>query len=153
MERESWDDFFFRIAELLSTRSTCLHRQYGCVLVRDQTIVATGFNGSPRGSVHCIEVGCLRDNIKSGRRLEQCRAVHAEQNAIINAARLGVSTVGTELYIWPGDCPCPLCMRSIINAGISVIHYTKHEYPGWRLSLEILAACRGGPEARKHLIA
>ncbi len=132
--RQSWDDFFLDIAERISKRSTCLRRQYGCVLVRDKTIVSTGFNGAPRGCAHCIDIGCAREGMASGTHHELCRAAHAEQNAIANAARMGICVAGSELYIYPPDIPCPLCTKIIINAGISVIHYKTTGYPGWEIS-------------------
>ena len=150
VQRKTWDEFFFQEAMLWATRSTCLYRQYGAALVKDKTIVATGFNGAPRGSIHCLDIGCLRDNIESGTQLEVCRAVHAEQNTIINAARLGVSTLGTELYLWPGDMPCTLCIRSLINAGVRVIHITQLEYPGWELSRDIIEGCTRRIVVRIH---
>ena len=132
--RQSWDDFFFEMARLLSQRSTCLRRQYGCVLVKDKTAVTTGFNGAPRGCLHCEQIGCAREGLASGAKPELCRATHAEQNCIANAARLGVSTIGTELYIYPEDIPCPICTKILINAGVSVIHYKRTDYPGWQQS-------------------
>ena len=136
--RKSWDEFFFVIARQVSEQSTCLRRQYGCVLVRDKTIISTGFNGAPRGCVHCIDIGCAREDCKSGEHPELCRAAHAEQNAIANAARIGVCVMGAELYLSPPDISCPLCAKIIINAGISVIHYkTPHGYPGWQFSWKL----------------
>lgn len=130
--RESWDEFFFGIAKRVSERSTCIRRQYGCVLVRDKTIISTGFNGAPRGCAHCIDIGCARKDAPSGTLHEICRAAHAEQNAIANAARIGVSTMGSILYI--RDIPCPICAKIIINAGVATIHYKDKGYPGWELS-------------------
>ena len=135
--RQSWDDFFFDSARLLSQRSTCLRRQYGAVLVRDKTIVATGFNGAPRGCQHCEDVGCAREGLPSGAKPEICRATHAEQNCIANAARLGVSTVGSELYIYPEDIPCPLCAKLLINVGIVRVHHKYTSYPGWEFSVQL----------------
>lgn len=132
--RQSWDNFFFELARQFSFRSTCLRRQYGCVLVRDKTVVSSGFNGAPRGCLHCEDIGCARKGLPSGASPELCRATHAEQNCIANAARLGVSTIDTELYISPGDMPCPACAKILINAGVVAIHYTQTEYPGWRQS-------------------
>ena len=101
MGRPSWDQYFMDIAVLVSSRSTCLRRQVGAVLVRDKHIIATGYNGAPRGVAHCLDVGCLREqlNIPSGERHEMCRGTHAEQNAIIQAALHGVSTAGATLYL------------------------------------------------------
>lgn len=132
--RQSWNDFFFDVARLLSQRSTCLRRQYGCVLVRDKTIIATGFNGAPRGCLHCEDIGCAREALASGEKPELCRATHAEQNCIANAARIGLTTVGSQLYIYPEDLPCPLCAKILINAGVAEINYKQTNYPGWELS-------------------
>lgn len=135
--RQSWNEFFYSVAEQLSKRSTCLRRQYGCVLVKDKTIISSGFNGAPRGCLHCTDIGCAREGMKSGTRPEICRGAHAEQNAIANAARMGISTIDTELYLYPPDIPCPICARIIINAGISILHYETTDYPGWKFSLEL----------------
>lgn len=132
--RQSWEDFFFEVAKLLSVRSTCLRRQYGAVLVRDKTVVSTGFNGAPRGCLHCEDIGCARKDVPSGEKLELCRATRAEQNCIANAARLGISTVGSELFLYPADMPCPQCTKLLINAGIIAVHYKQRDYPGWKLS-------------------
>jgi dCMP deaminase len=121
--RPSWEDYFLQLADLVASRSTCLRRQVGAVLVRDERIIATGYNGAPRGIQHCLEAGCLREKmgIPSGERYELCRGVHAEQNAIINAAYYGVSTKGAVLYCT--NQPCLICARMIINAGIiKVVH-------------------------------
>jgi dCMP deaminase len=121
--RPSWEDYFLQAADLVASRSTCLRRQVGAVLVRDERIIATGYNGAPRSIAHCLEIGCLREKmgIPSGQRYELCRGVHAEQNAIINAAYYGVSTKGAVLYCT--NQPCLICARMIINAGIiKVVH-------------------------------
>ncbi|MGB9637618.1 MAG: deoxycytidylate deaminase, partial [Microgenomates group bacterium] len=91
--RPSWDDYFMQLAKLVAGRSTCLRRAVGAVLVRDKRILATGYNGAPRGMKHCLTIGCIRDELKipSGTRAELCRAIHAEQNAIIQCAVYGVS--------------------------------------------------------------
>jgi dCMP deaminase len=106
------------IARQVATRSTCLRRHVGAVIVRDKRILCTGYNGPPRGLAHCDVVGCLRDklNIPSGQRLDICRALHAEQNAIIQAALHGVSVEGSAIYIT--HQPCFTCAKMIINAGI-----------------------------------
>lgn len=132
--RQGWDDYFFDMAKLISTRSTCLRRQYGCVLVKNKHVISSGFNGAPRNHPHCNVLGCAREGMKSGTRPELCRAAHAEQNAVANAARFGISTDGSELYIYPEDMPCPLCAKILINAGVSDIHYKNTNYPGWELS-------------------
>jgi len=134
--RQSWDDYFFQAAKLVSTRSTCLHRQYGAVLVRGKHIISSGFNGAPAGYPHCTV--CAREGVPSGEKLELCKAVHAEQNCIATAARYGISTFNTALYLYPGDIPCPLCTKLLINAGISKIYYTQTDYPGFELSKDYI---------------
>ena len=121
--RKSWDEYFMEIAGIVKTRSTCMRRQVGAVIVKDNRIIATGYNGAPSGLKHCTEVGCERQrlNIPSGQRHELCRALHAEQNAIIQAAKTGASTEGATVYITIQ--PCVICAKMIINAGITrVIH-------------------------------
>ncbi|MCK9525938.1 MAG: dCMP deaminase family protein [Limnochordia bacterium] len=124
------------IAKLVSSRSTCLRRQVGAVLVRDKHIIATGYNGAPRGISHCMEVGCLREKlaIPSGERHEMCRGTHAEQNAIIQAALHGVSTDGATLYCT--HQPCILCAKMLINAGVQKVVF-QGEYPDG-LALELM---------------
>lgn len=122
-KRPSWDEYFLDLADLVASRSTCLRRHVGAVLVRKERIIATGYNGAPRGSGHCLDIGCLREQmgIPSGHRYELCRGVHAEQNAIINAAYYGISTQDTVLYCT--NQPCIICARMLINAGvIRVVH-------------------------------
>jgi len=106
------------ITHLVAKRSTCLRRQVGAVLVRDKKILATGYNGAPSGLEHCLEIGCLREQlgIPSGERHELCRGLHAEQNAIIQAAYHGVGIRGATLYCT--NHPCIICSKMIINAGI-----------------------------------
>lgn len=122
-ERPSWDTYFLQMARLAASRSTCLRRQIGAILVRDRRVIATGYNGAPSGLKHCRETGCLRQqqNIPSGQRYEMCRGIHAEQNAIINAAYYGVPTQGSVLYCT--NQPCLICARMIINAGIKKVVY------------------------------
>lgn len=123
VERPSWDEYFSQLARMVASRSTCLRRKVGALLVKGERIIATGYNGAPQGIPHCLDVGCLRQerDIPSGHRYELCRGVHAEQNAIINAARYGVSTLGSALYCT--HQPCMLCSRMIVNAGvIRVVH-------------------------------
>jgi len=119
--RPSWDEYFLKIARLVSTRSTCLRRKVGAVVVKNKQILATGYNGAPTGIVHCDQVGCLRDKLEvpPGERHELCRALHAEQNAFLQAARHGVSLDGAVLYITIQ--PCSICAKMIINAGIKKI--------------------------------
>lgn len=118
MTRPSWDQYFIDITHLVATRSTCLRRQVGALLVKDRNILATGYNGTPSGISHCEDVGCLRDRLKvpSGERHELCRGLHAEQNAIIQAARHGVNIAGATLYCT--TMPCIICTKMLINAGI-----------------------------------
>ena len=120
-ERPSWDQYFMSIARLASTRSTCLRRQVGAVIVKDKKILATGYNGAPVGLKHCLDIGCLREElgIPSGERHELCRATHAEQNAIVQAATCGVSIKDSVIY--STTHPCILCTKLLINAGISKI--------------------------------
>ena len=128
-ERPSWDEYFMGIAELTAKRSTCLRRQVGAVIVADRHIIATGYNGAPRGIDHCAQRGgCLREELKvpSGERHELCRALHAEQNAIIQAAAFGHSIEGGTIYIT--HAPCAICSKMIINAGIKKI-FVGAEYP------------------------
>ena len=135
--RPSWDQYFMQMAELTAKRSTCLRRQVGAVIVKDKHIIATGYNGAPRGLSHCGELGgCLRQkmNIPSGQRHELCRALHAEQNAIIQAATLGQSIEDANIYIT--HQPCVICAKMIINAGIKRI-VVKEGYPD-ELAVEIL---------------
>ena len=111
------------ITRLVAKRATCLRRQVGAVLVMDKRLLATGYNGAPSGLAHCLEVGCLRkkNNIPSGERHELCRGIHAEQNAIIQAAFHGVRIQGATLYCT--NLPCVICTKMIINAGIKEIIY------------------------------
>lgn len=129
IQRPSWHKTFMDIAEIVARRSTCLRRQVGAVLVKDKRIIATGYNGAPKGLAHCIDKGhCLRTqgNVPPGKMHELCRAVHAEENCIIQAGVFGVSTTGASLYVT--HFPCSLCARSIINAGIRQVYYL-HGYP------------------------
>ena len=113
------------IARLVVSRSTCLRRQVGAVIVKDKKILATGYNGAPSGLSHCLEVGCLRDEmgIPSGERHELCRGLHAEQNAVIQAAYHGVSINGATLYCT--NLPCIICTKMLINAGIKRVVYAE----------------------------
>jgi dCMP deaminase len=134
--RPSWDQYFMRMAELAATRSTCLRRQVGAVIVKDKKVLATGYNGAPSGLKHCLDIGCLRDElgIPSGERHELCRATHAEQNAIVQAAMFGVSIKSATMY--STTQPCILCTKLIINAGIKKI-VIKDSYPD-KMSLQML---------------
>lgn len=123
MKRPSWDKYFMEIAHLVKERSTCLRRKVGAVLVKERRILATGYNGAPKGLPHCEAVGCLREKMKvpSGERQELCRGLHAEQNAIVQAAVFGVSTRGATLYTT--TYPCVVCAKLIINAEIKEVTY------------------------------
>ena len=127
--RKSWNSYFMEIADIVKTRSTCIRRQVGAVIVKDNRIITTGYNGAPSGLTHCIDNGgCERErlNVPSGQRHELCRALHAEQNAIIQAAKIGVSTEGATIYITTQ--PCVIWAKMIINAGIKKVVY-KASYP------------------------
>lgn len=126
--RPSWDEYFMQLAKLVATRSTCLRRQVGAILVRDKRILATGYNGAPKGMKHCLEIGCIRDelSIPSGTRAEICRAVHAEQNAAIQCAVYGTSSEDSTIYIT--HQPCTICSKILINAGVKRIVY-EQPYP------------------------
>ena len=119
MLRPSWDEYFMQITHLVASRATCLRRKVGAILVRDKRILTTGYNGPPAGLPHCDELGgCLRDRlgVASGERQELSRAVHAEQNAIIQAAVHGISIKGATLYAT--NQPCSLCTKMLVNAGV-----------------------------------
>jgi len=120
-KRPSWDEYFLEMARLVAKRSTCLRRSVGAVLVKDKRILATGYNGAPKGLGHCLDIGCLREKLKipSGQRHELCRALHAEQNALIQASLYGISVRDSTLY---STCqPCVICAKMLINAGINEI--------------------------------
>jgi dCMP deaminase len=122
-QRPSWDTYFMDIACLVAKRSTCLRRSVGAVLVKDRRLLATGYNGAPSHVLHCQETGCLREqrNVPSGERHELCRGIHAEQNAIIQAAYHGGSIKGATLFCT--NRPCVICAKMIINAGIVRVYY------------------------------
>ena len=126
--RPSWDKYFLEIATVVGQRSTCLRRHVGALIVKDKRILTTGYNGAPRGLAHCLDIGCLRDDAgaESGKTHELCRGLHAEQNAIIQAALHGVSIDGGVLY--STHQPCVLCTKMIINAGLWAIYYLE-PYP------------------------
>ena len=118
MTRPSWPEYFMDIAKMVAKRSTCLRRHVGAILVKDKRILATGYNGAPAGLKHCEEVGCLREKISvpSGERHELCRGLHAEQNAIIQAAYYGIPIADSTIYCT--NKPCIICAKMIINSGI-----------------------------------
>ena len=134
-----WDPRYMSVAKLVATWSTCIreNRQVGAVIVRENRIVATGYNGAPSGIKNCQERGeCLRDKlcIESGTRQEMCYSIHAEQSAIIQAAKMGISIDGASIYVT--HQPCSLCSRMLINSGIKRIVY-EQDYPD-KFSLKLL---------------
>mgnify|MGYP000565433254 FL=1 len=141
MDRISKANYYLDIAQTVLERATCLRRVYGAIIVKNDEIISTGYNGAPRGRVNCSELGyCNREQLRipSGQRYELCRSVHAEANAIISAARS--EALGATLYmacvepdtgtLIPGSTSCSMCRRLIINAGIArvVIRDTRTEY-------------------------
>lgn len=134
--RPDWDHYFIEIAKVVSSRSTCLRRKYGAVIVKDNVIISTGYNGAPRGIENCIDLNkCIRkeQNIPSGERYELCEAVHAEQNAVINAPPERMK--GAAIYIagfeedksFANGKPCKLCERMIRNSQITEVVYLKND--------------------------
>lgn len=121
IKRPGWDEYFLEICSLVSKRSTCLRRKVGAIIVKDKRILATGYNGTPRGLPHCSETGCLREKlgIPSGERHELCRGLHAEQNALLQASLHGVSAKDSILYCT--NQPCIICSKMLINGGIKEI--------------------------------
>ena len=118
-ERMGWDEYFLTIADLVAKRSTCTRRKVGAVIVRDHQVISTGYNGVPHGVEHCNTAGCLREQmgVPSGEKHELCRGVHAEQNAIIKAAKNGTRIEGAQIYCTTQ--PCFICAKMIVNAGIT----------------------------------
>nr|WP_320051049.1 cytidine/deoxycytidylate deaminase family protein [uncultured Desulfuromonas sp.] len=149
MTRPSWEDYFMDIARLVASRSTCLRRQVGAVIVKDKNVLTTGYNGTPSGVRHCQETGCLREKLQvpSGQRHELCRGLHAEQNAIIQAAKHGVNISGGTLFCT--NAPCVICAKMLINAGLSRIVYLDG-YPD-DLARELLL--ESGIEVLEHVSA
>jgi dCMP deaminase len=127
-KRPDWTEYFMDITRLVARRSTCIRRQVGAIVVKDKRILATGYNGVPTGLAHCEDTGCIREqnNIPSGQRHELCRGLHAEQNTIIQAAYHGISISGATLYCT--TLPCSICLKMLINAGITAIIY-EQGYP------------------------
>ncbi len=127
-KRPSWHQYFMKMAILAAERSTCLRRKVGAIIVRDNQILSTGYNGAPKNVPHCAETGCLRAqlNVPSGERHELCRGVHAEQNAIIQAAVNGTSISDAVLYCTTQ--PCIICSKMLINSEIKTI-YVRETYP------------------------
>jgi dCMP deaminase len=140
-KRPSWDEYFMELAQVISKRSTCLRRSVGALIVKNKQIIATGYNGAPKGMEHCDVTGCLREklNVPSGTRHELCRGIHAEQNAVIQAAVNGVSTEGGTLYCT--HQPCVVCTKILINAGIKRVVYA-NPYPD-KLAEEMMKDAKG----------
>ena len=138
LNRPSWKVYFTQIAKMVASRSTCMRRQVGAVIVRENRILATGYNGAPSCLKHCSELpeGCLREakKIPSGERQELCRGLHAEQNAILQAAAFGVSLKGSEIYVT--HQPCVTCAKMLINSGTEKVFFLG-DYPD-SLSLRML---------------
>jgi len=128
MSRPSWDEYFLKIAMLVSERSTCLRHHVGAVIVKNKRILTTGYNGAAAGIKDCIERGCLRNErgIESGTRHEICRAIHAEQNAIIQGGLHGVDIRDSTIYCT--HTPCILCAKMLVNAGVKRF-VTYADYP------------------------
>jgi dCMP deaminase len=135
--RPSWDEYFMEITRVVATRSTCMRRQVGCVIVKDKRLLTSGYNGAPSGLSHCSQAGCIREKltIPSGERQELCRGLHGEQNAIVQAALHGVSVAGGTLYCT--HQPCITCTKMIVNAGIVRVVF-ENNYPD-ALAREIFA--------------
>jgi dCMP deaminase len=148
MARPDNDTYFMRMADLVATRSTCLRRQVGAVVVKEKRVLTTGYNGAPKGLKHCAEVGCVRmqNNIESGTRHELCRGVHAEQNAVIQAAYFGASIKDATIYTT--TYPCAMCTKILVNAGIREVVY-KDDYVD-PLSREIME--ESGVVARRYQV-
>ena len=135
-KRPSWDEYFMTLANEVATRTTCMRRAVGAIIVKERRILATGYNGVPTGLSHCGQTGCLRQElgVPSGQRHEICRGLHAEQNAIIQAARYGINIADASIYITTQ--PCVVCAKMLINAGIKEIVY-QNPYPD-ELSMSML---------------
>ncbi|MDD2485531.1 MAG: cytidine/deoxycytidylate deaminase family protein [bacterium] len=136
VDRPDWDRYFMEIAGVVARRATCIRRRVGAILVKDRRILTTGYNGAPSGLRHCREAGCLRERlgVPSGERAELCRGLHAEQNAIIQAALHGVPIEGSALYCT--NQPCTMCAKMLVNAGVRRIVFTG-SYPD-ELAMDIL---------------
>jgi dCMP deaminase len=126
--RPSWDEYFMSITKVVAKRSTCKKRMVGAIIVKDSRVLSTGYNGAPKNISHCGIAGCLRKKLKvpSGQRHELCRGLHAEQNAIIQAAWHGVKIEGGTMYCTYQ--PCIICVKMMINAGIKRLVY-EGDYP------------------------
>ncbi len=126
--RLPWPQYFMRICFLVAERSTCIRRKVGAIAVKEKRILATGYNGAPSGTSHCLDIGCLREElgVPSGQRHEICRGLHAEQNILVQAATHGVSIKGAEVYCTTQ--PCLICSKLLANCGVSHIYYAE-PYP------------------------
>ena len=140
MPRMPWPQYFMNITRLVAERSTCSRRKVGAVAVKNKRILATGYNGAPAGLTHCLDIGCLREKlgIPSSQRHELCRALHAEQNVIIQAAMHGVSIEGADIYCTTQ--PCILCAKMLINCRIRAIYFAEG-YPD-EMSRDMLEEAR-----------
>jgi dCMP deaminase len=136
-DRPSWDEYFMSIARMVASRSNCVKRRVGAVIALDRRIISTGYNGTPRGTRNCNEGGCPRCNsfAEGGARLDECLCSHGEENAITQAAYHGVSVRGSTVYTT--FCPCLMCTKMIINAGIEEVAYNA-AYPVGDVSLTLL---------------
>ncbi len=147
--RPSWDEYFMRLAYLVSTRATCTRRKVGAVIVKERRVLATGYNGPPKSLAHCDVTGCIREelSVPSGERHELCRGLHAEQNAIIQAAVHGVSIKGATIYVT--NHPCVVCAKMIINAEMKEIVYAE----GYPDDLAKLMLIESGIRVRQYTIS
>lgn len=161
MNRVSKHNYYLDIAQTVSERATCLRRRFGAIIVKNDTIISTGYNGAPRGRMNCTDIeSCIREamQIPRGERYELCRSVHAEANAIIAAARENM--LGSTLYMCCTDpntgdvvgsiCSCAMCKRLIINAGITEVitrenkdHFTIHSVSNWIANDDSINGSRG----------
>lgn len=142
-ERISWDNYFKKITEDVTVRSNCRTRQCGAILIKNKMIISTGYNGTPRNVKNCFEGGCPRcndKNVKSGEKLDECICVHAEENAILQAAVHGMSSYGAVLYTT--YTPCIFCTKSIINSGIIEVVYFDEYYSLDKLSKSMFAQAK-----------
>ena len=145
MSRIDWDTYFMEIAKLVSKRSTCLRRQVGAVIVKNNRTLATGYNGSPSGLQNCCDKGyCLREKSKQGEDLDVCMAVHSETNAILQCSKHGISCEDAIIYVT--TFPCIHCMKAIINAGIKEIIYLED----YNAPLSKQLATQSGIKIRKY---
>jgi len=149
MNRPSWEEYFMEIARLVARRSTCLRRQVGAVVVKEKNILATGYNGTPRHMPNCDEGGCLRcanrDAFPSGTGYDLCICVHAEQNALLGAARFGIAVEGSTMYTTMQ--PCFGCLKEALQAGVSKIFYVhewRHPDPTYRAEYDRVLQCFPG---------